>query len=203
MPPAEEPLVPFTPSRERVAPLTAVRSTLISSSLLQLRARGYEERYFAELAPEHREAISYTPAGVWMPAAQAEAHYGACDRMHLATHEILEIGNEVAKLTQKSVLAMILRLAKGAGTTPWALFANVDKYWMRIFQGSGVAVFKLGPKEARFEVAGCALARSSYWCVGLRGLLTSVTLPFTQKVYLRDIPHLASPTTCAFRISWV
>jgi hypothetical protein len=108
----------------------------------------------------------------------------------------------VAKATQKSVLAGILRLAKEAGTTPWTLYASCDKYWARFFEGSGIGIFKLGPKEARFEVAGCSLARSTYWRIGLRGLLTAVSEPFATKVYLREIPQMVTSASCGFRISW-
>jgi hypothetical protein len=179
-----------------------VRSTLIGSSVLSLRSHGLEERYLAALPPEHRDAVLYTPAGVWVPVASAEAHYSACDKLALPTQDILAIGSEVAKTTQKSVLAGILRLAKEAGTTPWALYAGCGKYWSRMFQGSAIAIFKLGPKEARFEVASCSLAGSSYWRHGLRGLLGAVSEPFARKVYLRDIPSLGTSTTCGFRISW-
>ena len=198
----EEAIIPWRPSRESVPSLNAVRSTLIGSSILSLRAHGLEERYLAELGAAHKETLLYTPAGVWLPVAAAEAHYGACDRLGLATQDILAIGSKVAKATQASALAGILRMAKEVGTTPWALYARCDVFWARMFQGSAIAIFKLGPKEARFEVGGCSLSGSMYWRVGLRGLLTSVSEPFAQKVYLRDIPRLASHTSCGFRISW-
>jgi hypothetical protein len=198
----EEVVVPWEPSREAVPLLSAVRSTLISSSVLSLRAHGLEQRYLAELVPEHREAVLYTPAGVWLPAPSAEAHYAACDRLGLGAQQILAIGSEVAKATQRSVLASILRLAKEAGTTPWALYRGCGRYWQRMFQGSAVAIFKLGPKEARFEVTSCSLAASNYWRIGLRGLLGATSEPFAQKVYVRDVPHLSSATTCGYRISW-
>ncbi len=199
---AEEVLVPFRPSRETVAPLTAVRSTIIGSSLLSLRHFGHEERYLAALAPEHRETVLYTPAGVWLPTPVALAHYTACDALGLPVHEILEIGGRVALSTQKSVLTGILRLAKEAGVTPWALYTGCDKYWARSFMGSAIGITKLGPKEARFEVAGCALCSSAYWRIGLRGLLSATSEPFATKVYLREVPQLTSGTSCGFRISW-
>ena len=199
---AEETIVPFRPSRDAVPPLVGVRSTLIGSSLLSLRAHGLEARYLEHLDPAHKETILYTPAGVWLPTAVALAHYTACDRLGLDVATILAIGNEVAKATQKSVLAMILRLAKEAGTTPWTLFASCDRYWARIFDGSGIGIFKVGPKDARFEVASCALARSPYWRTGLRGLLTAVSEPFALKVYVREISHMATEKTCGLKISW-
>jgi hypothetical protein len=201
----EEALVRFIPSRDRVGPLLTVRSTLLTASLRTLRKHGFEERYFRELPADHHESIRFTPPGIWVPVAVAEAHYDACDRMGLAPQEILAIGNEVGLVTQNATFAMILRLAKGSGATPWLLFENVDRGRSRIFQGSGIATVRIGPKEARFEVAGSPLSRSSYWRVGLRGLLIAVTLPFaaSKTVYVRELPTLAGPTTCGFRISWV
>ena len=91
------------------------------------------------------------------------------DRARLDVLTILKIGNDGARATQKSVLAMILRLAKEAGTTPWTLYAKCDRYWARIFDGSGIGIFKIGPKDARFEVTSCALASSTYWRIGSVG----------------------------------
>jgi hypothetical protein len=199
---AEEVLVPFRPSRDAVAPLTAVRSTVVGSSILSLRARGHEARYLAALPPEHRDTMLYTPAGVWIPTDAVMAHYAACDSLELPAHEIMEIGGNVARTTQKSILAGILRLAKEVGVTPWALYEGCDKYWARSFQGSAISITKLGPKEARFEVAGCVLCSSPYWRTGLRGLLSAVSEPFAKKVYLRDVAPLTSATSCGFRISW-
>jgi hypothetical protein len=199
----EEAIVPWAPSREAVPALSAVRSTIIGSSIVSLRAHGYADRYLAGLPPEHRDIVLYTPAGVWMAVVYARAHYAACDKLELSSQEILAIGSEVARATQKSILAGILRLAKEAGTTPWALYRGCGSYWQRSFQGSAIAIFKMGPKEARFEVTSCALCESTYWRAGLRGLLTAVSEPFAQKVYVRDLPLLTSATTCGYRISWV
>jgi hypothetical protein len=198
----EQSIVAFSPSREGVPPLSAVRSTLIGSSFASIRGRGLEARYLTALPTDLHDAVMYTPAGTWIPVAIAEAHYAACDQMALPVSEVVEIGREVARVTQKSVLAMILRLAKEAGTTPWSLYEGCGRYWSRIFQGSGIGIFKLGPKEARFEVVSCSLARSPYWRIGLRGLLQAVSEPFATKVYVRDSTVLTSATSCGFRISW-
>ncbi len=86
---SEEVVVPFRPTRATVPPLVGVRSTLITSSLLSLRANGLEARYVEGLDP-----------------------------------------------------------------------------------------------------------------IGLRGLLTSVSEPFAQKVYVREIATSTTETSCGFRISW-
>ncbi len=200
---AEELFTPFRPSREGAPALDSVRSTLIGSSVLSLRGRGLEARYLALLDPRHRDAILYTPAGIWLPIEVALAHYAACDRLELPAHDILAIGSDVAKVTQKSVLASVLRIAKEVGATPWTLYANCDKYWARIFHGSAVGIYKLGPKEARVEIVACGLCASAYWRTGLRGLLGAVSEPFAQKVYVRVLAALATSTTCGYRVSWV
>src|SRR5947199_350480 len=82
---------------------------------LALRERGHFERWSQLVDPRHKDAIVYTPAGVWMPVAISEAHYDACDRLGLSADEILAMGNAVARMTQKTVLALTLRLAHEAG----------------------------------------------------------------------------------------
>lgn len=199
----EEVIVPFHPSRERVPSLVSVRSTLIGSSMLALRARGLEGRYLATLPREYADAVLHTPAGVWLPSRVALEHYLACDRLELDSATIVDIGRQVTVVTQKSALAMILRLAKQAGANPWTLFSKCDQLWARIFDGSGIAIFKLGPKEARFEVAGCSLVKSAYWRTGLRSLLSTANDSFVTKMYIREIPGSLTSSSCVFRISWV
>jgi len=52
-------------------PVTAVRSTLITSSLMSLRERGLFERYDALQTSPHRQKIMNLVAGEWLPILAA------------------------------------------------------------------------------------------------------------------------------------
>src|SRR5712671_1498685 len=94
---AEDWLVPLASSRNRIANATEFRSTWITASQGTLKARGHRERYEALVAPEHRDVLLNIIAGEWLPMEVARAHYTACDRLGLASDELLEIGAEATR----------------------------------------------------------------------------------------------------------
>ena len=142
-----EVLIDYPVPRAHVLPCTSTRSTLLGSSILALKQRGHFDRWSTLVDPRQRDAILYTPAGVWLPVAVSEAHYSACERLELTSEEILVMGNAVARLTQKTVLAITLRLAQASGTTPWLTLDQTPRLWGRLYQGSALSLLKLGPAE--------------------------------------------------------
>jgi hypothetical protein len=74
--------------------------------------------------------------------------------------------------------------------------------WGRTFEGSAVSVIKLGPKEARFEVAGWPISRSTYCRVAFRGILTAATDIFCVKTYVKEVPALCTELTLGYTIAW-
>ena len=200
--PAVETLVPFPEDRDKIPPVTQVRSTLLGSSLLALRERGLESRYLAHLPEAHKDTLLYMHAGTWVGVDVAEAHYGACDAMMLSQPEILAVGNVVGKLLTKASVALVTRLATEGGATPWSLLQNAQRYWGRSYVGSAVGVFKLGPKEGRLEVVANQLASFAYWRVALRGILTEMCGAFCRTVYVREESSRAKDAV-TYRMSWV
>src|SRR5207244_438298 len=133
----------------------------------------------------------------------AVAHYRACDSLGLPTAEQLAIGAEVTMFAQKTSFRMTLRLATEAGATPWSCFALQPKLWRTVWVGGDVAVYKLGPKEARVEIAGWPCAAIAYCRVAMRGMLTAQTQLFCKKAYVHEVSSLCGATTLAYRVAWV
>ncbi|MEY4550482.1 MAG: hypothetical protein RL685_6677, partial [Pseudomonadota bacterium] len=65
-------------------PITAIRSTLITSSLASLRLRDLLPQYEAAQQSAHRETILRCVAGEWLPLEVGFAHYRACDALGLS-----------------------------------------------------------------------------------------------------------------------
>ena len=61
----------------KVVPCTAVRSTLLSASLLSLRERGLTERYYALLPKDLHLAMQTLVAGSWVPMDVASTVHGS------------------------------------------------------------------------------------------------------------------------------
>lgn len=187
---------------EPIAPLTRVRSTLLSSSFLSLKERGIEARYLANLPRQYHDAIRFTPAGVWLPLEVASAHYTACDALGLSEAELRGMGGAVAKLATKSMLQMAVRVAGAAGVDPWIILSTSARYWARFYEGSGVRLVKTSPKDGRFDVIGNPLVRFQYCRVALGGIVHSLSAPFCRTIYVNEIAARHGPDRASYSIAW-
>jgi hypothetical protein len=196
----EEVIVPFDEEKGHLA--TALRSTLLTTSIQSLRARGLYDRYAALLPAQHREAILTSVAGVWLPMAVGIAHYTTCDALGLAASEQFAIGQEVGDRVQGTLLGLVVRTAKTAGLSPWAGLSNARRLYTRLFQGGSVRLVKLGPKEARVELVNNPLFANAHFRNGLRGLTVAGAELFCEKAYGTELARLSTPTSFAMRVSW-
>ena len=137
-----------------------------------------------------------------MPVALADAHYAACDALALTPAEIDGLGNAVATVTARVFMQLVLRTSREAGATPWVILGNSRRYWSRHYDGSGVGLTKVGPKEARIEIRASPLAAHSYWRGAFRAILHAIVVPFCQKAYVRELSP-PSRSGAMYRISWV
>jgi hypothetical protein len=180
-----------------------VRSTLIVSSIQTLRRHGLFDRYNAELSPEGRQDLLSLIAGVWIPIDLALTHYAAVDRLGLQATAIEEIGAEVAERINKSILATLVRASRQVGASPWTALAQVHRLRDLTWKGSDIAVWKLGPKEARFDWIGQPLAAIPYFVTSFGGYLRTLVQLFASKAYTRLASEPNPRGEIRYRISWV
>jgi hypothetical protein len=199
----DEVFLPFPMPRERIPDASHFRSTWLTASIASLRDRGLGDAYAAALAPEHKEQILSVVPGVWLPMNVARAHYAAADSLGLSNAELVEIGESATRRANATALSLAFRLARGAGVTPWTILGQVQRLWDRTcLHGGGIAVWKLGPKEARLEVVGYPLADMRYNRITFRGIIGAVVELFCEKAYVREIPSLCDRRSLGFRLSW-
>lgn len=194
--------VPFE-SPSRVPMLTHARSTLVVSAVQALRARGLYDRYQQHLAAETRERLLGLIAGQWIDVDLAVAHYRAADALGLDGSVVDEIGADVANRTGKSLLHTAVKLSKALGATPWTALSLSHKIREASWRGSDLAVFKLGPKEARYEWVGQPCAGVPYFARSFGSFMRALLALFCRTVHTRPVPELSSGTSLAVRISWV
>jgi hypothetical protein len=190
------------PTRQQIPLVTRFRSTWLTSSLRALKGRGRLDEYFSYLPAEHHEVVKGCVAGVWLPIEVAVAHYDACDRLLLPPSDVVAIGREVHGYAQATVFSLAVKLATGAGASPWTVFSQFRRLWERVWVGGGVGVIKLGPKEARLEVIGWPCSRSFYCRHALRGVVGGMLEMFCTKAYVTDIPGRCTPVTLGYRCAW-
>lgn len=185
-------------------PVSAVRSTLITSSLTSLRARGLFERYDALQTSSHRTKILNVVAGEWLPLEVAQAHYRACDALGLSEGEQIAIGKDVSRRLHETFLSLIVKAARGVGMTPWVLLAKGNMMQNRLCVGGGVRVTKLGPKSARIALAGLPHMAIPYVRHGLVGLYTAAVELLGSNVATRIVKSESSDPGRLFvlRIDW-
>ncbi len=199
---AEEALPQLSIEDARLATVAArFRSTWIISSHESLRSCGLFQRYSASLPAGVKTELLELVAGVWLPMATARAHYAACDRLGLTLEEQLGMGRAVGGHAQGTVLATIVKAARGAGVTPWTIMPHFDRLWRRAVDGGSSTVFRLGPKEARASFNGCELLDIPYFRNGLRGVLLRSGALFASKAYIHELPRRRG-SEVDFRMQW-
>ena len=154
-----------------ISPATAVRSTLLQSSIATLKTLGHYERYLKLLSPIHRETIVETIAPTWVPVAVALAHYQACEALELTAEQRIEIGEKVGDRMQGAFMETLTRAARSMGVTPWVLLKRFDVLWGRLFQGGSFELVKVGPKDLTIEIVGAAIPRYQYVREGFCGVV--------------------------------
>ena len=138
-----------------------IRSTWVLASLQTIRDKGHGDAYLEHLPREHHDTITLGVASQWFPLDVVTAHYRACDALGFTPEQQVTFGREVSVKMQRTILGTAVRMAKNAGVTPWTIYKQLDRFWQRIAVGGGIAVHKLGPKEARAELLQCPLLELS------------------------------------------
>lgn len=184
-----------------VQPVRAIRSTVIVGSYGVLRERGLFDAYAAALPPKAHDVLVHTVAGAWIPLDLALTHYAACDSLGLPPDTIAQLGRGVFDRIRGTLLGTTVRMAREAGVTPWTVLPHLQRFWDRAYQGGGLSVVKMGPKEARGEVVQARLCESLYFRHALRGLLGGVLELFCQKAYVSALSTQA-PASVAYQMQW-
>jgi hypothetical protein len=187
---------------ERLAPLTQARSTLIVSAIQTLRARGLFERYQAQLDAATRGQIGELIAGQWISVDLAVRHYRAADGLGLDVPTIESIGAEVAQRTSKTSLYTAVKMSKALGVTPWTALGLAHRLRETSWRGSDLAIYRLGPKEARYDWIGQPCAAIPYFVRSFNGFMRALLELFCTKAYTHPVAARCNPTTLSVRISW-
>jgi hypothetical protein len=200
---AEEVFLPFPGGSRLDLPLASrVKGAWLATSVRNMRVQGHYDRYVALLSAAHRETLLNVTVNGWYPLDPLLAHYDACDRLNLTANEIVEMSQRSTKHAQGGAIGVAARLATGAGVSPWTILAQFHKFWSRFFIGGGVAVFKLGPKEARVDVAQFPGCRYRHARIGMRGVVEGAVELFCTRAFTHDLPSMSSDTDASIRVAW-
>ncbi len=202
--PKEEVVIPLAlTAAGTVEPATLIRSTLLAASLMTLRSRGHFDRYLTKLPLPFHDPVLNSIAGSWLPIEVGVAHYRAANALALPLEELHEIGRIVAARIQDSLLGTLVRVARTAGVTPWTGIEYLPKLWARTISGGAIAVYRLGPKEARVECHGAPeLAAIDYFRQAFRGMFMGSGMLFCDRLYIHDLSRYTARGIVGFRVAW-
>ena len=178
------------------------RSTLIIGSIASVRDAGHFKAYLARLPSAHHDILLNAVAGTWIPIDVAFSHYQTCDALRFPPDQQIQNGRSTFDKTRGTIMGTVTRMAKETGVTPWSLFPQYQRFWGRGFDGGGISIDRMGPKEARFGLVACRLADSAYFRNAMRGLLTGVTELFSRKVYITETRASRAPGSVGYRVQW-
>jgi hypothetical protein len=132
----------------------------------------------------------------------AFVHYETCDSLGLPVERQVANGRSTFDKTRGIFFGTMLRMAKESGVTPWTVSLSFQRFWERGYDGGGISVTKLGPKEGRVDIVQVRLCDCRYYRNALRGLLTGVLEPFCTKAYVTERPGMRAPASVSLRIQW-
>ncbi|HEX6239501.1 MAG TPA: hypothetical protein VFZ61_01355 [Polyangiales bacterium] len=195
-----EVIQPFPPL---IAPLSAVRSTLIQASLAELKKHGYYDHYTKLIAPASLEQLlSLAIAPCWIPVQLALDHYDACERMQLNEAQFAQLGLSVGDRVQDVTLIAPKHEPSG-GRDLWQSIGALHRMWPRLFQGGGVQVVKVGAKALVLEERGFQLNRFHYYrqahVAAVRATHSALGAQLTS---VRLISYQAARDEMIVRVEW-
>src|SRR5205823_11657273 len=126
------------------------------------------------------------------------AHHTACNTLVPDFDDQVAIGAEVSEKIHGTFVGVVVKMAHNAGVNPWTLLPKGNQIYGRLFRGGGgTRIVKLGPKEARAEIAGTPLLSIPYFRNAIRGIYQAGIALFCARVYVKEVPKLATPTSVA------
>lgn len=185
--------------------VTHIRGLILTKSMENLVRAGLHERYLRELEPELHQPMRFVIASSWVPIGLARAHYVACDRMKLGDRATEELGSLMAASMSSTLFASLLRTVRSAGLDSlWTVLKQNDRLWDRMYQGGGVTVIKLGPKDLILENHGISLAESRHFRAGYRAYWSALGALVAKAAYVKLVaPREPHPHRIAIAGSWV
>jgi hypothetical protein len=187
---------------DAVKPVAKVKSTFILGSIGGLKASGHYEAYVERLGEAERAILLAAVPATWLSLEVAIAHYRVCESFGFPPSEGARRGRAALERLGGTVYGTALQMARQAGATPWTVLPALQRFWSRAYDGGGIAVYKLGPKDARVDLLACGLCQIPYYRHALSGLLEGLTALFCGTLFLREGRQPAGAESATYRAQW-
>lgn len=192
------------PHKLDAGPLTAVRNVIIQSSLAQLKAGGYYDKYVKLVDPRALAELEAAISPGWVSVELATAHYQACESLRLSAQEFSTMGEAVGERVQETALITSGKKAREADFDVWSLVQQMNRMWPRLFQGGSVQIVKAGAKDKLLEQRGFSLNRFEYYRQAhVAAVRTTYGALPIRNVVARVVSYDANDDEMVVRVTWV
>lgn len=184
--------------------VTAVRSTLLSSSLATLREHGHFERYFERLPHRYREDVLGALEHEWLPVGVADVHYATCDSLGLSDAELTHIGERAcARLLEAFRVAPFHPGRESEAVTPWLPLAHYGRLFRGLLRGGTCMVGGIGPRDALVRANGASFFATDYFRSAYHAVLRGAVARFANEVSGRTTSaDETGPIAVVTTLSW-
>ncbi len=172
------------------------------ASIENVRRSGRFEEYLRGVPTVHHAELFHSTAGLWISIDAALAHYMGVDRLDILPDEHIAMGRRSAERVGATFLGRAIRLSTEAGLTPWSFLPHLNRFWRRGYDGGGIAIAKLGPKEALIDLVGMVLCQSTFFRGVLLGYVATFTEVFCKKAYAQDSGSPHGSGSMRVRVQW-
>ncbi|MET0286735.1 MAG: hypothetical protein ABW352_19800 [Polyangiales bacterium] len=183
-----------------IAPLNAVRGTILALDWRALREASVFEPYKAALEPTLREALLSATAGSWVPVDLVLAHYRALDALHLDEARAHQVGWSVGNGAHGAFLLTLIRLAGVLGVSPWSALEQSYKLWVRSWRGGAIAVHRLGDRLAEVSLRQVGVCGSHFFRASFAGALCAGIAPFCEAPSAGEVAPARDSVD--YRVTW-
>jgi hypothetical protein len=195
-------LTTLRPRPHVVAPIHAVRGSLLLAGRKVLRDRRLYPRYEALVPAEDAAALAQVTSSDWVPAALVEVHERAFDGLELSRGDARAVGAEMSRALNGVVYSTLVRLAGQLGASPWVVLDQADKTWRRLYAGGAIRVHRLGNADARVEVLGDPFTPYALHREAFGGALLHVLEVYCERPSLTELFDRRGPMSFSFVLRW-
>ena len=161
--------------------VTDIRGIVLQTRLKLMREHGHYDEYVGRLRQPHRDQILNALASSWVPMEVSLAHYEALDSMPLSDAQISRMAEPMGAGLFQNLFASLVKMARSSGAEAgiWFGLKQADRVFQRMYNGGGVKVTQVGPKDAFIDIGSLAFADSRCFrlshCAFLRGIFSFST----------------------------
>ena len=181
-----------------------VRGTVLASSFQLMRRDGLESAYWSRLPEEHHPVMRAMIPMSWLDVPPVLAHYRVLDALVVDPAHQRRNGAFVAKRIHQTYLQTLVRALRNSGAIdPGVLLRRMPSVWARVFEGGGVQIEQVGPKDVEIEAVGIPLFDFSYFRLGWEGVFEGILGLVVRKVYVNSVESDPTKHSLKIRIAWV